>query len=156
MEQELGLGAKAKSPFSGNHFIGKETLAQEPSRFLSLLGRKSVGLRKEISHEFEAEEALTIYQFQVASAGAPEMLASEVLLSAARVLPLGGWFLSEGLSEPCLGQPTPLTHPWAGIQSLNCSSYSLLQTLPTLPQGQPGVPWSSGVIRKHLAEKLWG
>lgn len=94
MEQELGIGAKAKSSFSGNHSSGKETLAQESSRFLSLCWdrdrRKSVDIRKEVSHEFEAEEALTIYWFQMPSAGAPGILANEVLLSAAPVLSLVG------------------------------------------------------------------
>lgn len=57
MEQELGLGAKAKSPLLGNHSARKTSWPRSlPS--LSLQGGESVGLREEVSPGIAAEEAL--------------------------------------------------------------------------------------------------
>lgn len=111
MEQELRRGAKAKSPFSGNHYSRKDTLAQESSRFLPLReGRESVGLRKEISHGPGAEEARGTCRFQMASAGAPGALASEALSyprAASGVVPSQGRSGLPGLTHPAASRPCP-------------------------------------------------
>lgn len=71
MEQQLGLGAKAKTPLSGNHSTRKMLWPRSLPVPVSPRWEVSVGLREEVSLGLAAEEALRTCQFQMASAGAP-------------------------------------------------------------------------------------
>lgn len=110
---------------------------------LCVRGGKSVGPRQESRNKLGVEEALRTYQPLMASAGVPGAPANEALLSATLTLAPGGSDSSVmGFQSPAWA--CPCRSPHHGKDSKNGSFGFLLQALPTLHQGQPGLAWSSG------------
>lgn len=148
MDGELGLGAKAKSLFSGNHYSRRETLAQKsPASCLSLQEWEVCWPESGTqtwSWNWQSPENLSVPDGFGCVPGALANEAPKCDPEAASHGVIPQWWAFWALPGPA----QPLTHPRGGLQVACCSPCFALQVLPALHQGQPclrGALVSSGV-----------